>query len=50
MALFMVGTYIWADGDRYQGAWKDGKKHGPGIYLYLAENEFKGDTRWGIYG
>ena len=25
------GMYIWANGDKYQGAWKDGKKHGPGI-------------------
>ena len=41
--------YIFANGDRYQGAWKDGKKHGPGIFLYLADNEFKGDIYVGEY-
>ena len=43
------GMYIWANGDRYQSAWKDGKKHRPGIYFYLADNEFKGDTYVGEY-
>ena len=40
------GMYIWANGDKYQGAWKDGKI---GIYLYLADNEFKGDIYVGEY-
>ena len=28
---------------------KDGKNHRPGIYFYLADNEFKGDTYVGEY-
>ena len=26
-----VGLYIWKDGERYEGEWKDGKFHGKGI-------------------
>ena len=47
--MFGQGMYIWANGDRYQGTWKDGKKHGPGIYLFLSNNEFKGDIYVGEY-
>ena len=26
--------YTWADGDAYEGEWKDGKRHGQGIYTH----------------
>ena len=43
-----LGTYYWTSGenkvDKYIGEWKNGLKHGPGIYLYLADNDFNGHT------
>ena len=36
-------------GDKYIGEWKDDKKHGQGIYYYLADNEFKGDKYIGEF-
>ncbi len=26
------GTYIWADGGRYEGEWQDDMKHGKGTF------------------
>ena len=28
------GTYTWADGTKYVGEWKDGKRHGQGTYTF----------------
>jgi len=30
-----TGTFIWADGDRYTGSFKDNQKHGKGKYIYI---------------
>ena len=30
------GTYIFANGDKYVGEWKKGKKHGQGIFTYIS--------------
>lgn len=32
--LLWKGTYNYADGERYEGDWKHGEKHGQGIYHY----------------
>lgn len=29
-----MGVYTWADGRRYEGEYKDDKKHGFGIYTW----------------
>jgi len=26
----LLGTYIWNDGNRYEGEWKDDNRHGQG--------------------
>lgn len=28
------GTYIYGDGDKYEGEWKDDKRHGKGTITY----------------
>lgn len=28
------GTYVWENGDRYRGEWKNGKPHGRGLMMY----------------
>ena len=38
-----VGTFTFADGDKYVGEYKDGNKHGQDTLYYLADNQFKGD-------
>ena len=43
------GTYVWDDGDKYVGEYKDNKKHGQGTYYFLANNEFRGDKYIGEY-
>jgi hypothetical protein len=29
--VLLLGLYIWKDGERYEGEWKEGKFHGKGI-------------------
>ena len=36
------GTYTWADGEKYVGEWKEGKKHGQGTYTYVNGVEERG--------
>ena len=35
-----MGTLIYADGDRYVGHWKDGKKSGSGELYYVNNDKF----------
>jgi len=37
------GTYVWADGDKYEGDWVDGKKHGKGTFTWAGGNKYVGD-------
>jgi S1-C subfamily serine protease len=43
------GTYIFADGDKYIGDWKDGKKHGQGTYIWGDKSEWAGDRYVGEF-
>ncbi len=36
------GTYTWADGDKYEGEWKEGKFQGKGKYYYSNGSIFSG--------
>ena len=44
--------YIWENGSRYVGEWKDGKKHGQGTITFSDGNkgvgEFRGNKPWYI--
>lgn len=32
-----LGLYVWLDGKKYFGNWKDGKQHGPGKFAKLGD-------------
>jgi hypothetical protein len=35
-----IGVYTWADGRRYEGEYKDDKKHGYGFYSWADMREY----------
>ena len=37
-----MGVYTWQDGRRYEGQYKDDKKHGFGIYTWADLREYQG--------
>ena len=39
------GTYTFADGRRYKGEWKDGKRNGQGIYTSPNGSRFEGEYK-----
>jgi len=39
-----AGSHAYANGDTYAGEWKDGKKHGQGIYTWADGERYEG--RW----
>ena len=38
------GKYSYADGNVYEGDWKDGKKHGKGKYSWASGDVYEGDV------
>lgn len=42
-----LGLYIWKDGERFEGEWKDGKFHGKGIKTLPDGTIFDGDWEEG---
>ena len=40
--------YIWENGSRYVGEWKDGKKHGQGTYTYANGDKYVGGWKKGL--
>jgi hypothetical protein len=44
------GVFTWSDGSKYEGDWKDGKRHGKGIhgihgYTWSDGSKFEGDWK-----
>ena len=39
------GTYIWDNGDKYVGEWKDDKQHGQGTLTYADGNKYVGEYK-----
>ena len=37
------GSHVYANGDSYAGEWKDGKKHGQGIYTWADGERYEGE-------
>jgi len=36
------GTYVWDDGQRYEGEWLNGKQHGEGFHISVEGHSRKG--------
>ena len=41
------GTMKYADGDQYEGEWKDAKRNGQGTYTWADGQKYVGDTNTG---
>ncbi|MBT6529689.1 MAG: hypothetical protein HOK99_02105 [Betaproteobacteria bacterium] len=48
VAWLFAGRKVWADGGKYEGGYKDGKKHGHGILLYVGGNRYEGEFKNGV--
>ena len=47
------GTFTYSDGNKYEGEWKDGKKHGLGTLTFFNNvrkwiGEFREDKPWDV--
>ena len=42
-----VGSLTYSDGDKYEGKWKDGKKHGQGTFTWSNGNKYVGEFKNG---
>ena len=40
-----IGTYTWADGNKYVGEWQDGRRNGQGTLTYANGNKYVGEYR-----
>ena len=46
-----TGTYSFANGDRYEGEWRNTKRHGRGTYYFANGSRYEGDWHYGeIHG
>ena len=43
-----LGTYSWANGDKYVGEWKDGLNHGQGTYTWADGDKYVGEYKDGL--
>lgn len=42
------GLYTWTNGERYEGDYVRGKKHGIGIFFYKNGERYHGEFNYGI--
>lgn len=42
------GTYVFPNGDRYSGDWRDGKQHGFGLYVIESGDIYEGEWSYGL--
>ncbi|MEQ1746670.1 MAG: caspase family protein [Saprospiraceae bacterium] len=43
------GTYRFANGDRYSGAWANGQPHGQGKYFWPSKERYEGEFKFGKF-
>ena len=41
------GTYVWKNGNKYEGQWVDGDMEGKCIFTYACGNYYKGNYKKG---
>jgi hypothetical protein len=39
----VIGTYVWTDGRKYEGMWKNGKMEGKGKFCFTDKRVYDGD-------
>jgi len=39
------GTYVWDDGDKYVGAWQNGKRNGQGTFTWVNGSKYVGEYK-----
>ncbi len=39
------GVFLFANGDKYEGRWKNGKRHGYGVYTWSGGKQYQGEFR-----
>ena len=44
-----VGTYTYANGDKYEGEWQKAKYYGEGIYTYANGDKYEGEWKRDVY-
>jgi hypothetical protein len=42
------GIYTYANGDKYEGEFKDGLKHGKGAYIFSTGDKYVGEYKYGL--
>jgi hypothetical protein len=42
VGLIVTGTFLYSNGDKYQGGFKQGKMHGKGVYVCANGDETQG--------
>ena len=42
------GTFIWSNGDKYNGDWKNQKPHGLGTFKWVDGTKYIGDWKFGL--
>lgn len=44
-----TGTYVFKNGDRYEGQWQAGQPHGQGIYYFASKERYEGTFKFGKF-
>jgi hypothetical protein len=40
-----VGTYLYANGNKYEGSFRNGRRHGKGVFTFASGDRYEGTFR-----